>query len=98
MHEEEIHFGKLLLRTRNSFGTFDLGDLDLWPNDPKINRVPLLPRIDLWTKFEKVHQSFLQLLIGNGFGTFNHGDLDLWPSDPKIKASSATQDGCVDQV
>ena len=35
-------FSKLL----NGFGTFDSGD-------PKINRVPLLPRTDVWTKFEE---------------------------------------------
>ena len=32
----------------NLFGTFDPGD-----HDPKINRVPLLPRMDVWTKFEE---------------------------------------------
>jgi len=31
MYEEEIHFG-------NSLSTFDPGDLDLWPSDPRINR------------------------------------------------------------
>ena len=35
-----------------------------WPSDPIINRVPLLPRMDVWTKFE-VGQRVLQLLIGN---------------------------------
>jgi len=45
MYEEEIHFGKLLLK-QIVFATFDPGDLDLWPSDPKINRAPLLPRMD----------------------------------------------------
>ena len=41
----------LELLYRNSFGTFDPGDLDLWPSDT--NRVPLLARLDVWTKFEE---------------------------------------------
>ena len=40
---------------RNCFGPFDLGELDLWPSDPKINKVPLLHyiRMDMWTNFEE---------------------------------------------
>jgi len=34
-------------------GTFDPGDLDLYPSDPRIYIVPLLPRMDMWTKFEE---------------------------------------------
>jgi len=35
MFEEEIHFWKLLLKqSETSFGTFECGDLDLWPSDP----------------------------------------------------------------
>ena len=45
--------GNWFLNNLKQFGTFDLGDLDLWPYDPKINRVPLLPRMDVWIKFEK---------------------------------------------
>ena len=37
----------------NGFGTFDHGDLDLLPNDPQINRIHLLPMMDVWTKFEE---------------------------------------------
>ena len=37
----------------NIFDTFDPGDLDLWHSDPKINRVLLLPRASVWTKFEE---------------------------------------------
>ena len=48
---EEVHFRYCYL---NNFDRFDLGDLDLWPSDPKINMVPLLPRMDVWTKFEDV--------------------------------------------
>ena len=29
-----------------------LDPLDLWPSDPKINRVHLLPRTDMWSKFD----------------------------------------------
>ena len=46
---------------RNSFsncyliflGRFDPSELDLWPSNPKMNSVPLLPRMDVWTKFEE---------------------------------------------
>ena len=37
----------------NIVDTFDPGDLDLWHSDPKINRVLLLPRASVWTKFEE---------------------------------------------
>jgi len=33
--------GVLELLIGNGFSTFDSGDLDFWPRDPKINRVPL---------------------------------------------------------
>jgi len=42
----------LQLLIGNGFVTFDPGDIDLWPSDPKINRVPLLSRMDVWTMFE----------------------------------------------
>jgi len=45
MYEEEIHFGKLFLKQ------FEMV-LEHLTFDPKINRVPLLPRMDVWTKFE----------------------------------------------
>ena len=78
----------------NGFGTFDPGDLDLWSNDPKFNRVSPPPRMDVWTKFEEgtrkvqVGQGVFKLLVGNGFGIFDPGDLDLWPNDPKINRVS----------
>jgi len=28
-------------------------DLELWPSDPKIHRVHLLPRMEVWTKFKE---------------------------------------------
>ena len=67
MYVEEINF-------RNSyligFGTFDPGDLDLWPSDPMINWVPLLPSL------RKVGQGVLELLIGNKKVT--DGPTDMW--------------------
>ena len=45
---------------KEQFSTFDPSDLDLWPSDPKTNRVPLLPRMNVRTKFEE-----FELLIGN---------------------------------
>ena len=42
--------GVLELLIRNGFGTFDPGNFDLWPSSPKINRVHLLPRMDVCTK------------------------------------------------
>ena len=45
--------GVIELMIWNGFGTFNPGDLDLWPRDSKIYRVPLLPRTDVWTKFEE---------------------------------------------
>jgi len=66
----------------NSFWIFDPSDLDLWPSDPKIDRVHLLTRME-WMcgqSLRKVgRQGVLELLIWNGFGTFDSGDLD-----PKI--------------
>ena len=43
----------LELLNRKCFGTFNPGDLDLWPSDSSINRVLLLPRTDLCTKSEE---------------------------------------------
>ena len=37
----------------NDLGRFDPGELDPWPSDASINRVPLLPRMDMWDKFEE---------------------------------------------
>ena len=72
---EEVHFRYCYL---NNFDRFDLGDQDLWPSDAKINRVPLLPRMDVWTTFEDVRLKHIELLIGKVFG---NSDLDIWPSD-----------------
>ena len=76
---EEIHFRNCYL---NSFGKFDPGDLGFWSSDPNINRVPLLPRMDVWTSLRRVGQGILQLFIGNGFGTFDLVTLTFDPVTP----------------
>ena len=50
MYEEEIHFGKLFLKQFEM--VLEHLTLVTMTFDPKINRVPLLPRMDVWTKFE----------------------------------------------
>ena len=45
--------GLLELLIGNAFGTFNPSDFDLWLSDPKINRVPMLPRMDVWTRYEE---------------------------------------------
>jgi len=45
--------GILQLLNGKGFDTFDSGDLDLWPNYASIKTVSLLPKMDVWTKFEK---------------------------------------------
>ena len=49
----------------NVFDSFDPGNLDLYCRDPNLNRVPLLHRAVVWTKFEEVGQDVLELFIGN---------------------------------
>jgi hypothetical protein len=67
---------------RNSI--YSNGDLDLWPNDPKINRVLPLPQGNHVTKIQYTELK----LCGNDPVVRNYiysnGDLDLWPNDPKI--------------
>jgi len=53
---------------------FDSGQPDLWPSDPKINRCPLLPRMDVWTMYEKGRSRHSRDIHWNGLGEF-----DLWP-------------------
>ena len=54
MYEEEFHFGKLLLKQSYMVLTnLTPSDVILWPSDPKINRIPMLLRIDVWTRYEK---------------------------------------------
>jgi len=37
----------------NGFSTFGPGDHALKSSEPKINKVPLIPRMDVWTEFEE---------------------------------------------
>ena len=41
------------------------GDLDLWPNDPKINRVLPFQRGIMWPSLVKIRYTELKLLCGN---------------------------------
>jgi len=45
--------GNCYLNTLKLFDTFDPSDLDLWPSDPKIDRVSLLHRTDVWTTYKE---------------------------------------------
>jgi len=77
MYEEEIHFGKVLLKQSEMvLEHFTLVTFD--PMTPKSIGF-LLPRMDVWTKFEEssLGQDVLGLLILNSFDTFDPGDLDL---------------------
>jgi hypothetical protein len=64
------------------------GDLDLWPNDPKINRVLPLPHGNHVVKFGKdpIYRTKVIMwkrhVVKNSI--YSNGDLDLWPNDPKI--------------
>jgi hypothetical protein len=67
---------------------FSNGDLDLWPNDPKINRVLSLHRGIMWPSVLKIQYTELKLSCGNDPVVkkyiYSNGDLDLWPNHPKI--------------
>ena len=64
------------------------GDLDLWPNDPKINRVLPLPQGNHVAKFGKdsIYRTKVivrkRSVVNNSI--YSNGDLDLWPNDPKL--------------
>ena len=69
-------FWEIVTKTiRNGFVTFDPGDLYLWPSDPKINRVPLLPRMDVWTKIEEGRSRHSWVIDRKRFG-------HIWPQWP----------------
>ena len=63
-------------------------DLDLWPNDPKINNVLPLPQGNHVAKFVKdlIYRTKVIMrkdpVVKNSI--YSNGDLDLWPNDPKI--------------
>ena len=54
--------GVIKILIRNGLGTIDPCVLDLWSSDPKIDRVPLLPRIDVWTKVGR-SRIFFSLIV-----------------------------------
>ena len=65
----------------NGFGTFEPNDVHLWPSNPKIISISLLPKTNVWTKFEE--------------GRLRRSEVDQkqfwhicrnwpWPSNPKI--------------
>jgi hypothetical protein len=64
------------------------GDLDLWPNDPKMNRVLPFHRGIMWPSLVKIQYTELKLSCGNDPVVKNYiysnGHLDLWANDPKI--------------
>jgi hypothetical protein len=65
------------------------GDIDLWPNDPKINRVLPLPQGNHVAKFVKdpIYRTKVIMwkrpVVNNSI--YSNGELDLWPNDPKNK-------------
>ena len=59
------------------------GDLDLWPNDPKINRVLPLTQGNRVAKFVKDPIYRRNDPVVKNY-IYSNSDLDLWPNDPKI--------------
>ena len=61
---------------------------DLWPNDPKINRVLPVHRAIMWSSLVKIQYTELKLSCGNNpvvkNSIYSNSDLDCWPNDPKI--------------
>ena len=81
MFEEEIQFGNSLLKQSGTV----LAHLTLvtLTFDPKINRVSLLPRIDVGTKCEEGKSRRSQVLDHKQFWHIWPGYLDLWPLNQK---------------
>jgi len=53
MYDEEIHLGKVLFKLKQFERVLEHLTLVTLTFNPKIIRVPLLPRMDVWTKFEE---------------------------------------------
>ena len=78
MYEEEIHFGKLLLKQSETLLThLTQVTLTFDPLTPKSIGFLCCPRWMCGPCLRKLGQGVLELLIGNSFGTFDPGDLDL---------------------
>ena len=64
------------------------GDLDLWPNDPKIYMVLPLPQGNHVVKFGKDPIYRTKVIMWKRpcckKYIYSNSDLDLWPNDPKI--------------
>ena len=70
---------------------FIVSDLDLWPNDPKINRILPLPQGNHVVKFGKDPIYRTKVIMWKWpccqklyLYIYVVSDLDLWPNDPKI--------------
>jgi hypothetical protein len=80
---------ELKLSCRNdpvvNISIYSNSDLDLWLNNPKINRILPFPQGNHVVKFQYTE---LKLSCGNDpvvkNSIYSNGDLDLWPNDPKI--------------
>jgi len=68
---------------RKRFHSLGHCDLDLWPTDPKIERVFYSIRATTLWSLNTLAQRVLELLSENGFHSSGHCDLDLWPTNPK---------------
>ena len=64
------------------------GDLDLWPNDPKIKGFFPFYRAIMWSRLVKIQYIELKLSCGNDpvfkNSIYSNSDLELWRNDPKI--------------
>ena len=88
----KIQYTELRLSCRNDpvikNSIYSNSDLDLWPNDPKINNVLPLPQGNHVAKFVKdlIYRTKVIMrkdpVVKNSI--YSNGDLDLWPNDPKI--------------
>jgi len=78
MYEEEIHFGKLLLKQSEIvLEHLTMVTLTFDPVTPKSIGFLSYPEWMCGRRLMKVGQGVLELLIRNGFRTFGPGDLDL---------------------
>ena len=82
---KKVGQGILELLIEKGFGTFDPGDLDLRPSNPKINWFHLLPRMDSLIKFEEGMSRRSQVIDwkrkGTGGRTYNR------PTDRYVQSS-----------
>ena len=67
-------------------GIHSNGDLDIWPNDPKINMVLPLPQVNHMAKCGKdpIYRTKVIMRNDHIFKNNIYSNLDLRPNDPKI--------------